>query len=193
MKPSTHLGSKLNLFSIRLHLSDETSDSILAETAGQSAGDYENLNVELSGLGSPWTVYTLLELVKLHRSGLVFLSETKCKARRVDRLNEKFNYHGIGVDLAGKGSGLSLVWRKDVDVWLQSFSGNHIDVMVKSDDCPMPWHFTGVYGNPDIARRKETWDHLRRLAKASERPWLCGGEFNEIFGQHEKQGLLPRA
>ncbi|KAL0400084.1 UNVERIFIED_CONTAM: hypothetical protein Sradi_2351700 [Sesamum radiatum] len=143
------------------------------------------------GLSSPWTVRSLSKLVKLHRPGLVFLSETKCKSRRGDRFKEKLNYHGFGVDSLGKGGGLYLLWRKDVEVWLQSFSINHIDVTVKSEECPERWRFTSFYGNSAIAKRKHSWNLLRRLARASVRPWLCGGDFNEILGSHEKQGILP--
>ncbi|KAL0298088.1 UNVERIFIED_CONTAM: hypothetical protein Scaly_3073100 [Sesamum calycinum] len=141
-------------------------------------------------LGSPWTVRTLSELVKLHRPGLVFLSETKCKSRRLDKLKEKLNYHGVGVDSVGKGGSLSLLWCKDIEVWLQSFLGNHIDATVKSEECPTGWRFTGFYGNLDVARQKDMWNLLRNLAKVSMRPWFCGGDFNEILGQHEKQGTL---
>ncbi|KAL0448855.1 UNVERIFIED_CONTAM: hypothetical protein Slati_1441900 [Sesamum latifolium] len=37
------------------------------------------LSWNYQGIGPPWTVWTLTELIKLHRSGLIFLSETKCK------------------------------------------------------------------------------------------------------------------
>ncbi|KAK4381239.1 hypothetical protein Sango_2987400 [Sesamum angolense] len=145
------------------------------------------------GLSFSWTIRTLSELVKLHRPGLAFLSETKCKSKRVDKLKEKLNYHGFGVDLVGKGSRLSLLWRKDIEVWLQSFLGNHINVIVKFKECPTQWRIIGFYGNPDVARRKETWNLLRNPAKVSMRPWFCGGDFNVILGQHKKQGTLSRA
>ncbi|KAL0401242.1 UNVERIFIED_CONTAM: hypothetical protein Slati_4154100 [Sesamum latifolium] len=74
------------------------------------------LSWNCQGIGPPWTVRTLTELVKLHRPNLVFLSETKCKARRVDRIKNVVSYNGIGVDSVGKGGGLALLWRKDIDV-----------------------------------------------------------------------------
>ncbi|KAL2230403.1 UNVERIFIED_CONTAM: hypothetical protein Sindi_1634700 [Sesamum indicum] len=40
---------------------------------------YENLSLELSRLGAPWTVQKLRERIRLHDPGLVFLSETKSK------------------------------------------------------------------------------------------------------------------
>ncbi|KAL0433047.1 UNVERIFIED_CONTAM: hypothetical protein Slati_2639000 [Sesamum latifolium] len=53
--------------------------------------------------------------------------------------------------------------------------------------------FTGFYSNPDTVRRKVSWALLQKLARISVRPWLCGGDFNEILSQAEKQGSLPRA
>ncbi|KAL0443870.1 UNVERIFIED_CONTAM: hypothetical protein Slati_2109700 [Sesamum latifolium] len=49
-------------------------------------------------LGPPWIVHTLTERIKLHQPGLVFISETKCKARRCDRLKNMVNYNGVGLD-----------------------------------------------------------------------------------------------
>ncbi|KAL0319750.1 UNVERIFIED_CONTAM: hypothetical protein Sradi_5236500 [Sesamum radiatum] len=68
------------------------------------ARSHENPILELSRVGPPWTVRCLTELIKLHRPGLVFLSETKCKARRCDRITAAVNYYGIGVDSIGKGA-----------------------------------------------------------------------------------------
>ncbi|KAL0361355.1 UNVERIFIED_CONTAM: hypothetical protein Sradi_3820000 [Sesamum radiatum] len=107
------------------------------------------------GMGPPWTVRTLTETMRLHRPGLVFISETKCKARRCDRIKESLNYHGLGVDSIGNGRRLLLFWRKDIDVWLQSFSAHHIDVMVKPNDCPARWRFTGFSGYSELAKQKE--------------------------------------
>ncbi|KAL0431280.1 UNVERIFIED_CONTAM: hypothetical protein Sradi_0754000 [Sesamum radiatum] len=109
---------------------------------------------EKKGLEPPWTVCTLVEQVKFHRPILVFLSETKCKARRVDRLKEKLNYNGIGVDSHGKGGGLMLLWRKDIDVWLQSYSEHHIDTIVSSEEGKGPWRFSGFYGHPEVSKRR---------------------------------------
>ncbi|KAL0313733.1 UNVERIFIED_CONTAM: hypothetical protein Scaly_2906000 [Sesamum calycinum] len=46
------------------------------------AGNHDYPNLELSGLGSPWIVRSLSELVKKLNPGLVFISETKRSARR---------------------------------------------------------------------------------------------------------------
>ncbi|KAL0435051.1 UNVERIFIED_CONTAM: hypothetical protein Sradi_0213000 [Sesamum radiatum] len=103
------------------------------------------------------------------------------------------NYNGIGVDSVRKGGGLMMLYHKDVDVWLQSFSTHHIDVTVKSEGCHDCWRFNGFYGYPEVARRKEGWALLRRLLQLSARPWLYARDFNEVLDQHKKEGTLPRA
>ncbi|KAL0434909.1 UNVERIFIED_CONTAM: hypothetical protein Sradi_0198800 [Sesamum radiatum] len=102
-----------------------------------------------------------MELIKLHCPSLVFIFKTKCKERRYDKLKENINYHGVGVDAIGRSGGLLLLSRKDIDVWLQSFSVNHIDATVKSADCLDGWRFTGFYGKSDVGKQKETWELLR--------------------------------
>ncbi|KAL0433363.1 UNVERIFIED_CONTAM: hypothetical protein Slati_2670600 [Sesamum latifolium] len=113
------------------------------------------------GLSPSWTVHTLTEMVWLHRPSLVFISKTKCKSRRCDRIKETVDYFHLGVNSVGKGGGLLLLWRKDIDVWLQSFSGHHIDVTVKSDECPERWRFTGFYGYSNLGISMKCWNSMR--------------------------------
>ncbi|KAL0345399.1 UNVERIFIED_CONTAM: putative mitochondrial protein [Sesamum radiatum] len=143
------------------------------------------------GLGSSWTVRVLNELIRLHNPGLVFLSETKCKRRKCEILKEKHNLFGINVDSNGKGGGLMLLWRKDVNLIVHSFSSSHIDAGISSEAGTNGWRFTGVYGQPEVARRDDTWRLLRHLSSLSSRPWICASDFNEVLKQDEKTGA-PR-
>ncbi|KAL0439453.1 UNVERIFIED_CONTAM: hypothetical protein Slati_2428300 [Sesamum latifolium] len=140
------------------------------------------------GLGSPWTIRQLETWMKQVHPDFVFLSETKCYARRVDKLRGRF---GVGVDAVGKSGGLYLFWHQQCTVQLQSFSPSHIDVTVLNsygDD----WRFTGLYGQPEAAKRKDTWDLLQKLSRKSMRLWLVAGDFNEILHQKEKSGMHRR-
>ncbi|KAL0453949.1 UNVERIFIED_CONTAM: hypothetical protein Slati_1373000 [Sesamum latifolium] len=93
------------------HLLDEESDVL---TTSQ---DIMKLLVwNCQGLGSPWIVRVLSELIRFHNPGLVFLFETKCKRRKCDNLKEKFNLFGINVDSHGRAGGLILLWRKDINL-----------------------------------------------------------------------------
>ncbi|KAL0433823.1 UNVERIFIED_CONTAM: hypothetical protein Slati_2716600 [Sesamum latifolium] len=167
----------------RRHLMDEDSDIISAEAA--PAGRHE-VAWNCQGLGSPWTIRSLAELIRLHNPVLIFLSETKCKKRKCDILKERFNMFRVNVDSKGKSGGLILLWRKDMNVILHSFSDAHIDVGVASEDGSGGWRFIEIYGHPEATHRGNTWHLLRTLSSASLRPWLCIGDFNEILNPHEK-------
>ncbi|KAL0391781.1 UNVERIFIED_CONTAM: hypothetical protein Sradi_2400900 [Sesamum radiatum] len=84
-----------------------------------------------------------------------------------------------------------LLWRKDVNVIVHSYSVSHIDAVIAKEDGTEGWRFIGVYGNPEAARRIKTWTLLRSLCRSSLRHWLCAGDFNEILSQDEKTGA-PR-
>ncbi|KAL0423467.1 UNVERIFIED_CONTAM: hypothetical protein Sradi_0881500 [Sesamum radiatum] len=123
------------------------------------------LSWNYQGLGPPLTIRALMELIKLYMPGLVFLFETKCKARRVERIKNIVSYNSIGVDSVRRGGGLFLLWRKDIDVWIQCFLVHHIDAIMLSESCPDRWSFTGFYGHTGAANRKGGWNLLKRLAR----------------------------
>ncbi|KAL0338469.1 UNVERIFIED_CONTAM: putative mitochondrial protein [Sesamum angustifolium] len=140
------------------------------------------------GLGGPWTVQYLGDLIRDYRPALVFVAETKCSSRHIDRLKRKFDMHGVSVDSRGKSGGLALLWSRTTDVLLQNYSVNHIDVSMKLAEDQDWWRFTGIYGEPDNSKRECTWGLLSRLRKQSNHPWLCAGDFNEILDHSEKLG-----
>ncbi|KAL0291007.1 UNVERIFIED_CONTAM: hypothetical protein Scaly_2542500 [Sesamum calycinum] len=94
---------------------------------------------------------------------------------------------GFGVDSHGRRGGLTLFWDKSVSCVLRSFSRHHIDVTVTVDDDTSPWCFTTFYGEPDISKRKYSWELLASLACQSPRAWLVCGDFNEILEQSENR------
>ncbi|KAL0457799.1 UNVERIFIED_CONTAM: hypothetical protein Slati_0407100 [Sesamum latifolium] len=95
------------------------------------------------------------------------------------------------MDSQGKGGGLMLLWRKDINLVVHSFSHSHIDAGISNEEGTNGWRFTGLYGHPKAAKRTETWSLLWKLRDFSSRPWLCAGDFNEILSMDEKTGA-PR-
>ncbi|KAL0402341.1 UNVERIFIED_CONTAM: hypothetical protein Slati_4264000 [Sesamum latifolium] len=88
--------------------------------------------------------------------------------------------------------GLMLLWRKDVNLVIHSFSSSHIDAGVFNEEGIASWRFTGIYGQPKVARREETWRLLWLLNGFSNQPWLSAGDLNEILHPEEKTGA-PRS
>ncbi|KAL0416752.1 UNVERIFIED_CONTAM: hypothetical protein Slati_3507100 [Sesamum latifolium] len=54
--------------------------------------------LELSGARVPWTVRQLETWIKQLHPDLVFISETKCRSRRIDNLRGRFGMFGVRVD-----------------------------------------------------------------------------------------------
>ncbi|KAG8489752.1 hypothetical protein CXB51_017987 [Gossypium anomalum] len=94
-------------------------------------------------------------------------------------------FNGFDVSADGSKGGLSLGWKGNNLVNLQSFSKNHIDVGIKEEENSR-WRFTGFYGAPEVRNKSMTWELLRRLRRDNSLPWLVGGDFNEILFAHEK-------
>ncbi|KAL0402196.1 UNVERIFIED_CONTAM: hypothetical protein Slati_4249500 [Sesamum latifolium] len=142
------------------------------------------------GLGGPWTIRHLRDLVRKHNPLLVFLIETKCNAKKLESVKRPLEMYGVNVNSKGKSGGLGLLWSKEVFVDLMSFSPNHIDARVRLDDNEDYWRFTGFYGAPDVRDRHQSSNLLRHLSSISSLSWLCARDFNAIMTNTKKDGKL---
>ncbi|GMI90334.1 hypothetical protein HRI_002702700 [Hibiscus trionum] len=139
------------------------------------------------GLGKPQAINRLRNSLRGNHPHILFLMETKLDRRRMERVRRSCGFlFGIDVDAVGSRGGLSLGWKPDIDVTLLSFSGSHIDAIIREDDAQ--WRFTGFYGNPVEHRRSESWSLLRQLESQQNLSWLVVGDFNEITFSFEKKG-----
>ena len=56
----------------------------------------------------------------------------------------------------GRGAGVAVMWKKDVDVLVDTYSLNHIDAIInkgKKDE----WQFTDFYGKPNTRNHYISW------------------------------------
>ena len=90
------------------------------------------------------------------------------------------------MESVGRGGGLALLWMTKVQVEVKSFSVQHIDVNFGDSNGANVWRFTGFYGSLEVSQRNRSWDTLRQLKNQSSFPWLCAGDFNEIFVMMKK-------
>lgn len=127
-------------------------------------------------------------MIRLLNLELVFLSKTRSNSDYVDMLKMRCNRYGIAANSVGQSGGLALLWRKDVEVGLLSYSRNHIDVEVRSPGDSMKWYFTGFYGFSEQNLRYRSWELLHLLETRNSPPWLVGGDFDKILSEGEKQG-----
>lgn len=98
------------------------------------------------GVGLPWKIQFLSDVIRQKKPNFVFLCETLCRKEKMDSVCSKLGYEGVFVvDAQGRSGGLALLWRDVDQVSLRSYSQNHIDVEVRVAGID-PWRLTGFYG-----------------------------------------------
>lgn len=89
----------------------------------------------------------------------------------MDRVKNLVGFEGsFAVDVIGRSGGLALLWRNEGEVSKNSFSKNHIDLVVNIAGSE-EWRLTGFYGYPDRRLPRKTWDLLRLLSQQSSLSW----------------------
>lgn len=147
------------------------------------------------GLGYPRKVQALKKNVSSKVPTFVFLCEMKLLRRELEGVSRKLGFSccfcvDYCMDRGGRRGGLGLCWNDDELLTVQSFSSNHIDVIVGGVS---PWRFFGIYGFPEDNNKWKTWRMIEYLANLSSLPWLLLGDFNEILYDFEKHwGNLRR-
>jgi hypothetical protein len=128
-------------------------------------------------------------MVKEKKPKIVFLMETKARAKRMERVRSQLGFeYMLVVDCVGRSGGLALLWSTEVEVEIQNYSYRHINAKVCSTQSNFVWKLTGFYGHPEAHKRIEAWQLLRFLARMDPSPWICLGDFNEILSLDEKFG-----
>ena len=145
------------------------------------------------GLVNPRSVRALHDMVRHWKPKIVFLMETKSKVKRMEKIKNWIAFaNGLTVPSRGRSGGVAMFWTRDVNLDINSYSGNHIDTIVRETEDNFQWRITGFYGHPKTHRRYESWHLLAFLHSQFQLPWLCLGNFNEILSTNEKEGGVTR-
>ncbi|GAA0177583.1 hypothetical protein LIER_42144 [Lithospermum erythrorhizon] len=88
------------------------------------------------------------------------------------------------VESDGRKGGLVLMWGRDVEVEVLSFSTHHIEAIIVEAELP-PWGLIGFYGHHEVHNRKFSWNLMRFLNNTSQLPTLFIGDFNEVTCNNE--------
>jgi hypothetical protein len=91
----------------------------------------------------------------------------------------------FGVSSQGFNGGLVLMWKEDMSLVIKTYSKFHVDVWITEAHGKF-WRFTGFYGEPRRAQRKESWRLLHFLHNENDLSWLCSSDFNETLHSHEQ-------
>ena len=145
------------------------------------------------GIGNPRSARALHDMVRRWKPEIVFLMETKSKVKRMEKIKNKIGFaNGLIVPSRGRSGGVALLWTREVNLDINSYSGSHIDAIVKESEGNFQWRITGFYGHPETHQRYESWPLLAFLHSQFQLPWLCLGDFNEILSVNEKVGGITR-
>lgn len=84
------------------------------------------------GLGYPWTVQVLIDLVRCKKPSIIFLMETLCSKNRLESIKLKLGFDRLFVvDCVGRSGGLALLWDANTNVSLLSYARNFVNVHVE--------------------------------------------------------------
>ncbi|KAK4279410.1 hypothetical protein QN277_011196 [Acacia crassicarpa] len=146
------------------------------------------------GLGVALTARNLKEECFRRKPHLVFLMETKQKARVVRKIRRRCGFvEEWLVDPVGTSSGLALWWSEELTVNILFSSSNIIHTSVMSTSLSTPAYITFIHAPTDEGDRLLCWQEVRRIKNSIMTSWLCMGDFNDILAQDEKCGGLPKA
>lgn len=82
-------------------------------------------------LGNSRKVRILGDLIKSRKPNFLFLLKTLVCSNRVEELCYKFGFiHYFAVDKIGRGGGLAVMWKRNIDVLVIDSSLNQIDVNI---------------------------------------------------------------
>ncbi|XLR08090.1 hypothetical protein S83_036028 [Arachis hypogaea] len=132
---------------------------------------------------------TLTDYLKVYRTDIVILLETRCsgdKARNVIR-KLGFNYYHIEEAVSFSG-GIWIMWNDvDINIFVLVSKAQHVHLGIKRG-IQEEWLLTAVYASPQEGRRRELWHDLRNLQQNIRQGWLVIGDFNDIADPSEKKG-----
>ena len=139
------------------------------------------------GLGQPWAVLKLTDLVKKHSPSILFLMETRAKDHKLKTLCSKLHLENVFIESqVNTGGGLALYWKDGINLKVLDSTPTFVDVVVNPgmDDAQ---RLMGFYRNPRTANRKHSWALLKHLYLKLDLPLLCVGDFNKITKAEEKK------
>ena len=112
----------------------------------------------------------------------------------MERIKERVGFaNGLFVPFHGRSRGLALLWTRDINLEIKSYSSHHIDAVITKESSNFNWRFTGFYGHPQSHMRQQSWNLLEFLKNQSQLPCFCFGDFNEILSMDEKSGGAIRS
>ena len=128
------------------------------------------LSWNCQGLGNPWTVRSLRNLVRVQAPKVCFLMETRLDRDSFEDWCGDLPYpNKLIVKQPDIGGGLALIWKEDVKLDLINYTVHHFLVRVVEVD-GFAWFLTCFYGWPKTNYRAKSWALLNHLRSFVDGP-----------------------
>ncbi|CAL1387451.1 unnamed protein product [Linum trigynum] len=153
------------------------------------------LSYNCRGLGNTRAVRSLKSLLLQVSPRVVFLMETKQLRYANEKIRVEMGFKfgtswPCDTSRGGRARGISLWWKEEINAQVMNADGHLIDLRIE-ERLEGSWRFTGVYGWPESGEKHQTLELIHNLKEDWNGPWLCGGHFNYIMTDAEKQGGCP--
>lgn len=151
------------------------------------------LSWNCQGVGRAPTVRALKALVHRESLDIIFISESKAKSPRVEKIRECLKFRGcFCVNAENKSSGLALYWVKGISLEVIFDNKNIIACLVYFDPPTDVWLLLLVYGPPKVAHREAFWNLVTNLTESFSGPWMLLGDCNSYSLSSDKSGGSSR-
>ncbi|GLT27058.1 hypothetical protein SLA2020_020860 [Shorea laevis] len=142
--------------------------------------------------GQALTKRVLKDLIFKHSSCVVFLMEARQSRNYMEWLRRQFQFSNhVYVDRQGYLRGLVLWWAEDVNISLFSTGQFFFDGCYSTADYISSWHFTFIYGEPNIQFRRSMWNRVMDMRRNISIPWMIRGDPNLVGDSADKCGKRP--
>jgi len=129
------------------------------------------------GLGSPSTIPNIKYLDRTYNPDVIILFETMSNANNIEELKYVLCFvFCFCCDREGRGGGLAILWKKNLNCRITNYSKNHVDVEV-TDNIRGSWRLTGFYGFPEGGRRRASWNFFKASSSEIATAMVCNRRF----------------
>lgn len=121
-----------------------------------------------------WSSKTLLSCqAKISRT---IFCETKLRAIKFDQRRCNWCFNGLlALDSVRCSCSLALFWTSYINIYVVSYSCNHIKAFILNETCSPSWHFVGLNGEVVVENQRHMWIVLHSFIKKDDLPWVvCG-------------------
>ena len=125
------------------------------------------------GAGRASIVRALKELIRESNPDIIFLSETKIKSTRINKICDRLKFvDSWCVDADGLSGGLALFWRLGVELEVVFSNKNMIVASDYSDPPEAPWLLFAIYGPIQRSKKEKFWGLLENMLSTFYGPWV---------------------